>query len=89
MVLLYENNLGDTIIAGNTDLGKNIILGIRGLVLCSLHIGLHTGGAKYRVLSNIAETVTNITVQNITKRIESYKIWEVTYTVLEVTYDEG
>ena len=29
MVLLYDGHLGDTIISGNTDLSRNIILEIR------------------------------------------------------------
>ena len=49
MVLLYVEHLGDTIISGNTDLRGNIILEIRGLVLSSLHIFLHTGDAKYMI----------------------------------------
>ena len=47
MVILYEENLDDTIIAGNTDLSGNIIMENRDLFLSYLHIGLHTGDAKY------------------------------------------
>ena len=49
MVLLYDNNLGNTIIAGNKYLGGNIILESRDLVLSYLHIGIHTGYEKYRI----------------------------------------
>ena len=49
MVLLYEKYFGDTIIAGNTDISGNIILELIELVPYSLHIGLHTGDAKYRI----------------------------------------
>ena len=49
MVLLYDKHLGDTIIAGNTDLSGNIIMEIRGLVLSSLHAGIHTGDSKYMI----------------------------------------
>ena len=49
MVLLHDEDLGDTIIAGNTDLIENINLEIRGVVLSSLHIGLHPDDAKYRI----------------------------------------
>ena len=49
MVLLYDENLGDTIIARNTDLSWNIITESIYLVLSSLHIVPHTGDAKYRI----------------------------------------
>ena len=49
MDLLYDKHLGDTIIAGNTDLRGNRIMESRVLVLSYLHIDLHTGDAKYRV----------------------------------------
>ena len=49
MVTVYEKNLGDTIITWNKYLKGNIILGSRESVLSSLHIGLHTGDAKYRI----------------------------------------
>ena len=49
MVLLYANHLGDTIIAGNTDLSGNIIMESRDLVLSYINIGLHTGYAKDRI----------------------------------------
>ena len=45
-VLLYDRYLGDTIIAGNTELSGNIILKIRNLVLSYQHIGTHTGDTK-------------------------------------------
>ena len=48
MVILYDEHLGDTIIAGNSDLRGNIMMEIRDLVLSFLHIGLHTGYEKYR-----------------------------------------
>ena len=47
MILLYDDHLSDIIITGNTYLRINIILERRGLVLSSLHIGLHTGDSKY------------------------------------------
>ena len=47
IVLIYDDHLGDTIIYGNIDLIGNIILESRGLVLSSLHIGLHTGDANF------------------------------------------
>ena len=43
MVILYDKQLGDTIIVGNTDISGNIIIEIRDLVPSFLHIGLHTG----------------------------------------------
>ena len=49
MVLLYDEHVGNTIVAGNTDLSGNLILEIRDLVLSYLHIGLHTGDSKYRI----------------------------------------
>ena len=49
MVLLDDDNLGDTIIAGNTDISGNSILESRYLVLSSLHIGISSGDAKYRI----------------------------------------
>ena len=49
MVLLYDENLGETIIYGNTYLSGNIILESRDLVLSYLHISLHTGDEKYRI----------------------------------------
>ena len=45
MVLLDDENLCDTIIAGNTDLSGNNIPDSRNLVLSSLYIG----DAKYRI----------------------------------------
>ena len=47
MVLLYDGELGDTIIACDIDLIRNIILKIRYLVLSYLHIGLHTRDVIY------------------------------------------
>ena len=47
-------------------------------VLSSIHIV----GAKYSIYSRKTENSTNITIHNITERIESHKI-------LEVTDDEG
>ena len=44
MVLIYDEHMGETIIAGNIDLSGNGIMKIRSLVLSSLHIGIHTGG---------------------------------------------
>ena len=49
MVLLYDEHLGDTIIAGNTDLIRNIITENRDLVLYYLNIGLHTDDEKCRI----------------------------------------
>ena len=49
MVILDDNQLDDTIVNGNTDLRGNIILESRYSVLFYLHIGLHTGDAKYRI----------------------------------------
>ena len=49
MVILDYEHLGETIIAGNTDLRGNIIMDSRDLVLSSIHIGLHNGDAKYRI----------------------------------------
>ena len=66
MVLICDDHLGDTIITGNTYLTGNIILESRDFVISYLHIGLHTGDAKY---------VTNITFHKITERIESFKFW--------------
>ena len=43
MVFLYDKNLGDTTIAGNTDISGNINLETRDLALSYTHIGLHTG----------------------------------------------
>ena len=43
MVLLYNEHLGDTIIAVNTDISRNIMMESIYLVLSYLHIGLHTG----------------------------------------------
>ena len=51
MVLLDDEHLGDTIISGNTDIRGNRILESIDLVLYYLHIGLHTGDAKYRIKS--------------------------------------
>ena len=82
MFLLYVGHLGDTIISGNIYLSGNIILEIGDLVLSYLHIGLHTGYSKYSIWPIKTETVTNITLRKITKRIESCKI-------LEATDDEG
>ena len=49
MVLLDGDHLGDTIISGNTDISRNIILESRDLVLSYLHIGLHSGDEKYGI----------------------------------------
>ena len=49
MSFLDDDHLGDTIIAGITDIVGNRILEGRDLVLSSLHIGLHAGDAKYRI----------------------------------------
>ena len=49
MVILYYGHLGDTIIAGNKYLRGKIILESRDLVPYYLHIGIHTGDAKYRI----------------------------------------
>ena len=49
MVLLDDEHLGDTIIAGNIYLIGNIIMEIRDSFLYSLNIGLHTGDEKYRI----------------------------------------
>ena len=49
MVLLYDENLGDTIIDGDKDISINIIMESRDLVLSYLHIRLHTGDANYRI----------------------------------------
>ena len=67
MVLQYEEHLGDTIISGNTDLSGNIILESRDFFLSYLHIGLHTGDAKYRIQPIKTETVTNINFHKITE----------------------
>ena len=49
MVLLDDKHLRDTIIFKNTYISGNGIMKIRDLVLSYLHIGLHTGDAKYRI----------------------------------------
>ena len=49
MVLLDDEHLGDTIIAGNTDLRDNRMLKSRYSVLSSVYIILHNGDAKYRI----------------------------------------
>ena len=49
MLLIHNEHLGDTIIAGNTDISIHIIMEIRYLVLSYIHIGLHTGDAKYSI----------------------------------------
>ena len=49
MVLLDDEHWGDTIIAGNTYLSRNIIPKSREFFLSYLHIGLQTGYAKYRI----------------------------------------
>ena len=82
MVLLYEGHLGDTIIAGNINLGVNIILVSIYLVPSYLLIGLHTSNEKYRISQSKTETLTNITFHEINERIEYFEM-------LEVTDDEG
>ena len=74
MVLIYYKHLGDTIIAGNKDLNRNIILESRDLVLYCIHIGLHMDDAKYRIEPIKTETITNTIFHKITERIESYTI---------------
>ena len=49
MVLLYDDNLGNNIISGNTDISRNIIMESIYVVLYYIHIGLHTGDVKYRI----------------------------------------
>ena len=49
MVVIDDKQLGDTIIAGNTDLRGNMILESRDLFLFYLHIGLHNGDSKYMI----------------------------------------
>ena len=49
MVLIYDEHLGDTIIAGNIDLRENIIMESRDLVLYYIHTGLQNGDAKYGI----------------------------------------
>ena len=78
MVPLYDENLGDTIFAGNKYLSGNIIMKNRDLVLSYLHLGLHNGDAKYRINSSKTETVTNITIHKINERIEYYRFMEIT-----------
>ena len=51
MVLLYDEHFCDTIITGNIDISSNSILEIRDSILASIHIGIHVGGAKYRIYS--------------------------------------
>ena len=46
MVLSHDGHLGDTIIAGNTYIRRNIIMESRDLVLSYIHIDLHTGDAN-------------------------------------------
>ena len=53
---------------------ENRIMEIRYLFLSSLHIGLHTGDAKYRNYSRKIKTIANITIHKITERIESYTV---------------
>ena len=82
MVIIDDKNLGNTIITGNIDLSRNIIMYSRDLVLSYIHIGIHTGDEKYRTKSRKPKTFKNITIKKFTERIDSYK-------VLEVTDDEG
>ena len=49
MVILYDKNLGDTIIAGNTYIRSNIMIKSRDLFMYSLQIGINTGETKYRI----------------------------------------
>ena len=49
MVLLDDNYLCDTIIAGNIYLSGNKIMETRDSVLSSLLIAIHIGDAKYRI----------------------------------------
>ena len=49
MVLVENENLGDTIIYGNKNLIDNIIIENRELVLSYIHISLHIGDKQYRV----------------------------------------
>ena len=48
-VLINDEHLGDTIIATNSGISRKIIMESRQLVVSYLHIGLHTGDAKYRI----------------------------------------
>ena len=82
MVIIDDKNLGNTIITGNIDLSRNIIMYSRDLVLSFIHIGIHTGDEKYRTKSRKPKTFKNITIKIFTERIESY-------TILEVTDIEG
>ena len=82
MILLDDENWGNTTISRNTYLIRNSTLEVRDLIISSLHIGIHTDDKKYRFKSSKIEAVTNINIHKITERIESY-------TILEVTDDEG
>ena len=75
MVLLYDEHLGDTIISRNTDISGNIIVEIRDLVLPSIHMGLHTGDAKYRIYSSKIETVTNVIFTKLLKEVNLITFW--------------
>ena len=74
MVLLDYNHLGDITISGNIYIRWIDILETRDSVLSSIHIGLHTGDEKYGIQSSRIETVTNITIHQITKSINYYTI---------------
>ena len=74
MVPIYEENISDTIIAGNKYLSCNNILESIDSVLSSLHIG----GSTYNIYSRKTETATNFTIQKNTESIESNKLLEVT-----------
>ena len=69
MILLYDEHLGDTIISGNTNLRKTIILESRELVLSYLQFGLHSGDEKYTIQLSKIEAVTNINFHKITERV--------------------
>ena len=49
MVLLYDEHLGDNIIAGDIYISRIIVTERRDLELSYIHIGLHTDDAKYRI----------------------------------------
>ena len=72
MVILDDEHLGDTILAGNTNVRGNRMMEIRDLDLSYPHIVLHTGNAKYIIVSRKTETVTNVIIHKNTEGVEYY-----------------
>ena len=71
MFLTDQGRVCDTVISDNIDLSGNNTLKSTYIILYSLHIG----GAKYRIYLSKTETATNITIQKMTKRVESNTIF--------------